>query len=92
MVNLNASVSKNLKESAEKIKTSVGEFVKDITQGRITDALFGRHTSNLEDYEKVLITVRKGDRVAKLLLPFHRIVLSISKKDAEEVAIRLSNT
>jgi hypothetical protein len=73
------------------VVTAVQEFSQDILRGEITDALRGRHTSNLRAYEAARISTRKGDRISHFLLPFHRKVLSLSDEEAHEVLVRVIN-
>jgi hypothetical protein len=80
-----------LRESGKQLSKSVREFSQDIAQGQLVNAIRGRRTSNLLAYENALIAARKGDRIAQLLLPFHRMVLSINEEDASEVLVRLIN-
>ena len=67
------------------------EFVQDVARGEMADAVRGRRISSLHAYEAEVICARKGDRVRKWLLPFHRFIMSISEEEAREVHIKLSN-
>jgi hypothetical protein len=84
-------ILKRLREDAKSVVKAVKEFSQDITHGEVTNAIRGRHTSNLRTYESIVISARKGDRISQFLLPFHRRVLSISENDAREVHVRLIN-
>lgn len=86
-----APIPKSLREGGRDIVKAVKEFSQDIAHGEITNAVRGRHASNLRLYERAVISARKGDRITLFLLPFHKTVLSISDKDAREVHIRLKN-
>jgi hypothetical protein len=88
---LSAYTLKHLRESMKAVVTAVQEFSQDILRGEITDALRGRHTSNLRAYEAARISTRKGDRISHFLLPFHRKVLSLSDEEAHEVLVRVIN-